>query len=288
MFVLTIPNGLGIMFLGMDKITFSAAESVTVEFYVANDDTLQDKKIFLPHLHDKTEIYILLDGSSSFVVGDETVSLSPYDALVIPPYTLHHCILPKPTKHNHACFWINGSFDAFNEVLKNDNFPLYVPDDKSGELKTVCEYFDENFDESDKLGVFKRVCDLLYYLKNAAKIKPVSKPENDEILLPALAKILADVKENSAEISGTKDIAERNFISVSTLTRLFEKHLNITPKEYLDYQKLSMAKIYLGNGCNVKEACEKAGFPNCSNFIRLFKDKFSITPNKYRKAYKSD
>lgn len=272
----------------MDKISFNATESVTVDFYVANDDTLQDKKIFLPHLHDKTEIYILLDGSSSFVVGDETVSLSPYDALVIPPYTLHHCILPKPTKHKHACFWINGSFDAFNEVLKNDNFPLYVPDDKSEELKTVCEYFAENFDENDKLGVFKRVCDLLYYLKNAAKIKPVSNPESDEILPPALAKILADVKENSAEISGTKDIAERNFISVSTLTRLFEKHLNITPKEYLDYQKLSMAKIYLGNGCNVKEACEKAGFPNCSNFIRLFKDKFSITPNKYRKAYKSD
>ena len=108
--------------LGMDKISFNATESVTVEFYVANDDTLQDKKIFLPHLHDKTEIYILLDGDSSFVVGDETISLSPYDALVIPPYTLHHCILPKPTKHNHACFWINGSFDAFNEVLQNRDF----------------------------------------------------------------------------------------------------------------------------------------------------------------------
>ena len=274
----------------MDKksINLEIAEKITFEYYVNTENTFYDRKIFLPHLHDKTEIYILLDGDSSFVVGDETISLSPYDALVIPPYTLHHCILPKPTKHNHACFWINGSFDAFNEVLKNDNFPLYVPDDKSGELKTVCEYFAENFDESDKLGVFKRVCDLLYYLKNAAKIKPVSKPESDEILPPALAKILVDVKENSAEISGIKDIAERNFISVSTLTRLFEKHLNITPKEYLDYQKLSMAKIYLGNGCNVKEACEKAGFPNCSNFIRLFKDKFSITPNKYRKAYKSD
>ncbi len=145
-----------------------------------------------------------------------------------------------------------------------------------------------NYDENDKLGVFKRVCDLLCYLKNAAKVTPVLKPEKDEILPPALAKILADVKENSAEIGGTKDIAERNFISVSTLTRTFEKYLNITPKEYLDYQKLSMAKIYLGKGCNVKEACEKAGFPNCSNFIRLFKDKFSITPNEYRKAYKSD
>lgn len=275
----------------MDKksINFETAEKITFEYYVDAGNAFYDRKIFVPHLHDKTEIYVLLDGKSMFMIGDETVSLSPYDAVVIPPYTLHHCILPKPTKHNHACFWVKGSFEAFDEILKNDKFPIRVPNDNSDELKGICEYFAYNYDEKDKLGVFKRLCDLLYYLKNAAKItKTAPKPENDEILPPALAKILVDIKENSAEISGTKDIAERNFISVSTLTRLFEKHLSITPKEYLDYQKLSMAKIYLGNGYNVKEACEKAGFPNCSNFIRLFKDRFSTTPNKYRKAYKSD
>ena len=69
-----------------NKVKFS--DGFTAEYYFSNDDAIQDKKIFLPYLHDKTEVYILVEGRSSFVVGDKTYSLSPCDALVIPPFTL--------------------------------------------------------------------------------------------------------------------------------------------------------------------------------------------------------
>lgn len=271
-----------------NKVKFS--DGFTAEYYFSNDDAIQDKKIFLPYLHDKTEVYILIEGRSSFVVGDKTYSLSPCDALVIPPFTLHHCILPEPSVHKHFCLWLGGANDAFNEVLQNRDFPVYLPAGENTEnLKKVCGYFKREYDNTDKLGLITHIAELLYLFKKSANAVNVHAEERKNDIIPAvLQKVLTDIKENFAEIYTVYELAERNYISPSTLTRLFKKYLQTTPKEYLEAQKLVMAKIYLGGGCNVKEACEKAGFPNCSNFIRTFKRKYSMTPAKYRSSYERD
>ena len=104
-------------------------------------------------------------------------------------------------------------------------------------------------------------------------------------MLPnTLKKILNDINKNFAEIPSINYLTDKYFISHSQLCRLFKQYLHTTPKLYLETKRLANAKIMLKNGKTVIEACIESGFPDYSNFIRLFKTSFGMTPNQYKKS----
>ena len=64
--------------------------------------------------------------------------------------------------------------------------------------------------------------------------------------------------------------------------RLFKEHLNTTPKTYLESKRLVHSQILLKEGKSVLDACMESGFPDYSNYIRLFKRRFGVTPKQYK------
>ena len=63
---------------------------------------------------------------------------------------------------------------------------------------------------------------------------------------------------------------------------MFRKYLKTSPKSYLETKRLAYSRILLRQGKSVVDACAESGFSDYSNYIRLFKRRFGITPNKYR------
>ena len=57
----------------------------------------------------------------------------------------------------------------------------------------------------------------------------------------------------------------------------------VLSKMYLETKKLAYSRMLLKEGMPVADACSLAGFSDYSNFIRLFRLRFGITPNKYKK-----
>ena len=94
------------------------------------------------------------------------------------------------------------------------------------------------------------------------------------------------ISRNFAEIKSLDEIAESCYISVPTVNRLFKKHLNTTPNEFLNMTKLAKAKELLDGGSTVTDSCVQAGFSSCSYFISLFKKQYGTTPNKYKREEK--
>ena len=72
------------------------------------------------------------------------------------------------------------------------------------------------------------------------------------------------------------------FVSQSTLCRMFRKHLQTTPRLYLESKRLAHSRRLLREGKSVLDACYESGFSDYSNYIRLFKRRFSVTPGQYR------
>jgi AraC-like DNA-binding protein len=97
-----------------------------------------------------------------------------------------------------------------------------------------------------------------------------------------LTQILKYINENFKKIQDTYEIVSKFFISKSTLLRLFKKYLSTTPKLYLETKKLAFSRILLKRGESVQDACFLSGFTDYSNYIRLFKNRFNITPGKYK------
>ena len=69
--------------------------------------------------------------------------------------------------------------------------------------------------------------------------------------------------------------------SVSTFIRDFKKTYNTTPNRWLVSKRLERAReLLIDNGWSVTNVAMEVGYENISHFIRAYKDKYGLTPNK--------
>ncbi len=79
-------------------------------------------------------------------------------------------------------------------------------------------------------------------------------------------------------------VAKYADVSPSYLTALFQKHLNISPGEYIRRVKLQESKMLIREGeLSFMEIAEKLQYSTLQQFSRQFKDKFGMTPSEYAK-----
>lgn len=81
-------------------------------------------------------------------------------------------------------------------------------------------------------------------------------------------------------ISEFAEIANR---STSTFRRDFEKHYHTSPGKWLTEKRLEKAKLLLKSSDKpISEITFDCGFKNISHFSRIFKEKYDVSPTKYR------
>lgn len=100
-----------------------------------------------------------------------------------------------------------------------------------------------------------------------------------------LEKILRFVQDHWQEPISLADIAAREFLSESYLSRLFRRHLHQTFTEYIVSIRLDHARRSLRNTRrSVTEIAYACGFKSTNSFIHYFRQYYGTTPGQYRKA----
>lgn len=263
------------------KFQIPSLDGFETEYYFSNRTDALNARVFPPHLHDKIELYILLDGDVSFMVESKLYKLSPGDAIVTKPNEMHNCILNSFSVHKHACFWLDSKDEfLFQEFLQHDfgTQNLLSPNERDKErLLSVYESLKEASDKKDTRRCYYLLLEILDIFS-----KSVDNASDSQSIPPLLKDILTDIDQSFSQIKDLRFFTEKYFISQSTLNRLFKEHLHTTPKLYLDTKRLALARQLLRKGKTGLEACMQSGFSDYSNFIRLFKKRFSITPKQYR------
>lgn len=247
-------------------------------YYIQKSNATCNPKIFPPHAHDVFEIYFHISGDASFMVEHNVYKLKPGECIISRPNEVHNCILNTKSTHEHACLWINSpsgfGVSHFLSEIYDSNHRL-SPDNKDWEKILNClELLDTSTDE---LELLNSTIEILRIFKNC------SSSEDQTVSVPdVLTTILNDINKNFREIQFIEDILDKYFISKSTLSRMFKKYLQTTPKVYLETKKLAYSRILLKRGESVQDACFMSGFSDYSGFIRTFKKHFNITPGRYR------
>jgi len=68
------------------------------------------------------------------------------------------------------------------------------------------------------------------------------------------------------------------------LGKHFQRHLQITPADYILSRRIDYAKELLREGrLNVQQVSEECGFHSCSYFCQIFKQVTTTTPNEIRR-----
>lgn len=251
-----------------------------VEYYYAQESLTQKARVFPPHLHDKIEAYVLIEGDVSFMVENSLYKVESGDVIITKPNEMHNCILNTNSTHKHMCFWFDPTCSYIFDNLLSHPFGVgnkISPSKKDKErLTQIYDEIKKAYEDDNDLRRFYLFLEMIDLYKSSVNL-------TSHKALPLLLKeILDDINVNFAQIKTLSYFTEKFFISQSTLNRLFKQHLHTSPKMYLETKRLSQARIYLKEGKSVIQSSILSGFDNYSNFIRLFKKRFSITPKEYK------
>lgn len=92
------------------------------------------------------------------------------------------------------------------------------------------------------------------------------------------------MEEHITENISLDEIADEIGLSKFYFNRLFSKHIGMTPHKYFLNMRVQHAKrLLMTTHDSIEEIAEKCGFDSASNFIRLFKQRTSMTPTAFRK-----
>lgn len=96
------------------------------------------------------------------------------------------------------------------------------------------------------------------------------------------------ILENLSRPLSVEEISKAFFINRQKLHTIFKTHFNDSIKQFIISQRLGKAKELLrSTDKTVEEIAFETGFPDYNYFIRIFKNRFSITPLQYKKSFLS-
>lgn len=102
-----------------------------------------------------------------------------------------------------------------------------------------------------------------------------------QVVKAAQEYIIAHLSENPR----LSDIAKAVYVTPNHLSYLFKKQTGVGISDYINRQKLLLTIRLLGSpGLSVLDVAMQSGFTSKSNFYRVFRDYYGITPQSMRSA----
>jgi len=78
-------------------------------------------------------------------------------------------------------------------------------------------------------------------------------------------------------------------LSYCQLFRLFKQHLGLSPQQYIEHQRIEVAKTLLTlNRLSIKEIAVQTGFANQLYFSRRFQRATGLSPTQFRESQRDD
>ncbi len=109
---------------------------------------------------------------------------------------------------------------------------------------------------------------------------------NDDTL--QIEQIMDYIRQNYATLLTVSQIAERYEIDRRRLSYLFERHVGMSPIQYLIECRMRKAKELLHIcECPVKQVAESVGYADSLYFSRAFKKQTGFSPSEYRESMRN-
>lgn len=223
----------------------------------------------------------ILEGTFSYFVDGKEYVLEKNDAILLPsgvlrqrgaiPDYVHYVIINYyPTKENElrsTVFFKNAVNQSVINLLNACPCNIYAVD---------------KIDDKDSYEN-KKTYTILQNIFNCILIE-LFDSLNHEINNPHINNALSFINKNITKPITLDDVCRAIHLSKHYTTRLFKKEINLTVSEFINKQKLSMAKNMLVNDdLSLQDISSNLGYENYCYFSKIFKKHFGISPLKMKK-----
>ncbi len=238
------------------------------------------------HSHSHYEIYFLISGERSFFLSNKMYSLKAPAVVIIPPYIMHKT---EGGPYERFNIYVTESYlsDFESKILKEKALETLVPDAKQLEILTeisnqMINITDSRHKTDITQTLFSYYVFFLNKLKNedAVQISTSSEKKHSLVILKAIAYL----NEHYPEKITLDSLAERFFVSKSSLNYNFKNAISSTPMDFLLNIRLTAAKkLLLETNKSIHQISEECGFSSPNYFCLIFKKKELLSPAAYRK-----
>ncbi|MBI9071348.1 MAG: helix-turn-helix domain-containing protein [Melioribacteraceae bacterium] len=251
----------------------------------------EDTKKSYEHNHDFCEFFFIETGELIHYLNDKKYSLTPGSLCFINAKDKHSF---QKSENSEDVIMMNVAFkeelylEAKNYLLSGGmqnltlkkSFvllePLFINIIKTKIDLLRAKGFDSFLNKKSLL--FKSL--LIDVLMQFVDENHNQKPDTPEWLTNALRQI----HKSENFVKGLNCLIKLSGKTQEHLTRTMKKHFNITPTAYINSLRLNEAvNLLLNSDLSITDIMFDAGFNNVSHFMKLFKEKFGLSPANYRK-----
>lgn len=256
------------------------------------------------HIHDYVEMNYIYSGSCSAIIQEREVVLNQGDVCIMDTNVPHTIIntgkddiiinfLMKKSYFNASMLSRLSSnsimsdflLEAISKSQKHNRYILFHCQE-STKLpyfveNLLCDYYEPSFSSKDTINAYMVLVfsELLhYYQKNQQRTRNESSTGD-------IRKILEYIEENYMTCT-LESVAEHFSFHPNYLSRYIPKHTGKTFKQLVQEQRLNKAVFLLLNtDLTIEEIIGEVGYQNYGFFNKMFKERYSLTPNNYRKKF---
>lgn len=251
------------------------------------------------HYHNEYELNCIKNGDGlTRVVGNHTDETHDWELLLTGPNLIHGWVHSDPLPNTVYEKTLQFHSDLFNEQLLGKNafseLNTLFNDSLNGILfsrDTAQKAFPmlKKLANSEGLASYILLQELLLMLLHDKNRSILNTEDNiiDKVDNTLNNKLYKYIQDNYHQTITLEDMADLFHVSPSTFNRMIQKQTGNTFIAFVNDYRLGMVarKLLESNYC-VQYIAESCGFKNLSNFNRLFKRTFKLTPKEYKVKYK--
>ena len=277
-----------------DKRRFFPDAGFPLKFCPDRIAQLDDPTVVSRALHEAIELKYFCEGTSTLLIGTETVEVQAGDLVVINPYELHSTIyLGKERGHYHLLmvdpdFFMDGGMgglDLRTMMLKGGlTFKTLIRGDARAAdmMRRLCEAYaaETEYWQLAVRGIMLELFALLLCEYAEKRAENAHGNFSDFLTVePALRRI----REDYASPTTLEELAELCNVSKCHFCRIFRLVTGQSPMRYLTEYRLKIADLLLSSsGESIRTVAEKCGFSDQAYFCQCYKAHFGVPPRQKR------
>lgn len=251
-------------------------------------------------IHEDIEIKCFYEGSSTLLIGSETVTANAGDVVVINPYEFHATVDYGAERGKYHLFMIPLDFfyginteeldlrsfffskgRSFKTIFKNNDRLFKIL------MRTADEYTEKSV--SYNIAIKGLLMELFAVLLRDGIRDENDRKFNKEMLhsYSLIEPALRHIRDNYAEQFAVEYLAELCKVSKYYFCRVFKAVTGKTAMEYLRDYRIKVSDALLVNTDNsISEIAENCGFYTSNYFCRCYKQYYGFSPGNRRKHKK--
>lgn len=280
--------------MGIDMSNLYQELEMSSPYVNTHRDTSYSNSIVSLHSHNYYEIlYCRTTSGVEYLVGSDRYRLQKGDIIFVPPGVSHRPIFPEkmPVPYERDVLWINQDFlKGLMQLFPDHTFRTVdysVPIRTGG---TRWEFLGDLFragviEEEEKrpgwdAAVIGNTMTILANMKRAYIERSVGtmRAEKPELL----DMVTAYIEAHYAERMTVRDIAQKFYLSDSSISHQFKQKMGISIYHYVTQRRLISAKNLIADGVPLEQVAARIGFSDYSAFYRAFRQEYGISPRQYR------